>query len=381
MTNRNFFEYFQFLKEKDIPVALLDVNFKFLHVNEKYEELFSFKESELINQVFFIHFSQTNQKQLSEIIEEFNAFKKTEKFVYKKFEVVTQRREIKTVEIKFKFFFFGEDSFSLVSIKELDVDFNPIQNYSSIEYNHNEILIQKMKLIKLNEVILNQKNDISIVAHEITSPIAAIKNLIEIIEQKTSDEENKNYMKLIQKSLDHVLQVGNNLLEISNLEANTDFDLAKVELVSFLKEILELFTPIAFRKNISLEFYSDEFEYFHQINKEKFYFAISNLLSNAIKFSYENQKVELRFELDNGKPKIQVIDFGIGISNESITNLFHKFSKSKKLGTIGEKPTGLGLYIVKEIVTKHKGKISVQSELGKGSVFSIQLENDFFKNE
>ncbi len=377
LTNLNFYDYFQYLKDKDTPFALLDASFKFLQVNEKYEELFGFKESHFINQEFFIHFIHLNTKQISEIIDEFNSFKKTEKFVYKKFEVITSKREIKIVEIKFKFFLLGDDSFSLISIKELDINFNPIQKYSSIEFNYNESLIQKLKLIKLNEIILHQKNDISIVAHEITSPIAAIKNLIEIIEQKNLDEQSKNYINMIHQSLNHVLQIGNNLVEISNLEANTDFDLNSIELVSFLKEILELFTPIAFRKNITLEFNSSEEEYFHQINKEKFYFAISNLLSNAIKFSHENQIVELRFEVIEGNPIINIIDFGIGIPDEDKNYLFQKFSKSKRIGTKGEKTTGLGLYIVKEIVTKHQGIISVTSEIGKGSIFSIKLENNF----
>lgn len=382
MTNRNFYEYFQFIKDKEIPFALLDVNFKFIQVNEKYEVLFGFKENELVNKFFFIHFSHLNAEELNKITSEFNEFKKTEKFVYKKIEVITSKKEIKILEIKFKFFLFGEDSFSLISVKELDANFNPIQNYSSIEFNQNEILIQKMKLIKLNEIILNQKNDIQIIAHEIISPIGAVKNLVEILDSKNLEQTNKNFFEMILTSLDHILKISDNLIEISNLDSSTDFELTEIELVSFLKEILEIFIPIAFKKNISLYFDSEEDEFFYKVNKEKFYFAISNLISNAIKFSYENSKVELKFEIENFSPKIQVIDSGVGISEEQKIYLFQKFSKSKRIGTTGEKSTGLGLYIVKEIIEKHGGEIQIESVIGQGSIFTLyfpQVEKNYDK--
>ena len=94
-------------------------------------------------------------------------------------------------------------------------------------------------------------------------------------------------------------------------------------------------------------------------------------MSNAIKFTPKNGTVQLILEPANNKVSLSVVDSGVGIPQEKIPQLFNKYSKASRLGTEGEKGTGPGLSIVKELVDMHGGTIEVTSEEGKGARFQI----------
>jgi two-component system sensor histidine kinase VicK len=101
--------------------------------------------------------------------------------------------------------------------------------------------------------------------------------------------------------------------------------------------------------------------------------AITNLLSNAIKFTRESGKIELSLSLKDKHPLITIKDNGIGIPKNKQPFLFEKFSPARRAGTKGEKSTGLGMFIVKEIIDKHSGKLTFESEENKGTIFYIEL--------
>ena len=105
------------------------------------------------------------------------------------------------------------------------------------------------------------------------------------------------------------------------------------------------------------------------VDETKFIIALRNLLDNAIKYS-ENKIVELSIE-KNSDVKFYVKDSGIGISDEDINNITEPFFQANK--SISTKGFGLGLTICKKIIESHKGRLSIQSEVGKGSVFTLYL--------
>ena len=101
---------------------------------------------------------------------------------------------------------------------------------------------------------------------------------------------------------------------------------------------------------------------------------LSNLLDNAIRYTKAGGKVVVKVEADEENVTTHVIDTGVGIPPASIPHLFKKFYRvTSTVLRAGEKGTGLGLFISKEIVTRHSGKIWVESEVGKGSTFSFSL--------
>jgi two-component system sensor histidine kinase VicK len=107
------------------------------------------------------------------------------------------------------------------------------------------------------------------------------------------------------------------------------------------------------------------------LNKEKFTRVIDNLVSNAVKFS--NERVDVRLAQADKQIVIEVQDYGLGIPAAMLPDIFTRFTKAGRAGLHGEKSTGLGLSIVRQIVESHKGTIEVESTEGKGSVFVVKL--------
>jgi signal transduction histidine kinase len=100
---------------------------------------------------------------------------------------------------------------------------------------------------------------------------------------------------------------------------------------------------------------------------------LRNLISNAIKFTHKNGKVEVKAMIINNQVEISVSDSGIGMTKETIAKLFRIDANLSTPGTENEKGTGLGLFLCKEFIEKHGGKIWAESESGKGSVFKLVL--------
>ena len=100
---------------------------------------------------------------------------------------------------------------------------------------------------------------------------------------------------------------------------------------------------------------------------------LGNLLSNAVKYTQKGGQAHLTMDTNEDKVRFTVIDTGIGIPEEAIEQLFTEFFRAENARKITEYGTGLGLAIVKRVVDEHKGEVSVESELGKGSKFSVSL--------
>jgi two-component system cell cycle sensor histidine kinase PleC len=101
--------------------------------------------------------------------------------------------------------------------------------------------------------------------------------------------------------------------------------------------------------------------------------VLVNLLSNALKFTPKGGRVEVRAEPEGDGVRLTVADTGVGIAPEDVARLFDKYEQARSRATRGEKGTGLGLYITRQLVELHGGEIQVTSELGRGSTFSFTI--------
>ncbi|MBP1683495.1 MAG: histidine kinase, partial [Ignavibacteriaceae bacterium] len=180
-----------------------------------------------------------------------------------------------------------------------------------------------------------------------------------------------------------MLRLINQILDLSKLETGKGrLNCEKGDLVSFIKGITMSFSSIAERKKISLRFESDTQEistYFDRDVIEKIFY---NLLSNAFKFTNKGGSVEVIVNhpvRDNGNPfpnntcKISVRDSGIGIPDSELPKVFNKFYTVENINGFTEQGSGIGLALVKELVEHHKGKITVESKIDEGSVFTVSL--------
>lgn len=226
-------------------------------------------------------------------------------------------------------------------------------------------------LLKLDE----SKNAIlNIVAHDLRSPIGGIISLIQIMLEEESNPMNRKYLELAEISGIHTLNIANDILEVSQVSDPNNFLLKELtDLNHFLKECIQFQELQAYDKSIQIEFKSSVEKIYAEINRDKMLRAITNLLSNAIKFTRESGKIELSLSLKDKHPLITIKDNGIGIPKNKQPFLFEKFSSARRAGTRGEKSTGLGMFIVKEIIDKHSGKLTFESEENKGTIFYIEL--------
>ena len=243
---------------------------------------------------------------------------------------------------------------------------------------------EKKKLQELNEL---KSEFVAHVSHELRTPLTSmswsIENLLDGIPEKPNSKVG-TYLKGIQDSCHHLHKMIENLLDITKIEAGKiEMHPSRLKLCHEVKKSIEMIMPVAARKGSrllnevagSLEVVADG-DWLQAI--------LINLLDNAVKYSKEGECIRIRAEFvkeDSGKRKredegmvvISVIDKGVGIPSEKQKTIFERFERLKARKSLEEKGLGLGLHIVKKLVELQKGKIWVESEVGKGSTFSFTL--------
>jgi len=160
-------------------------------------------------------------------------------------------------------------------------------------------------------------------------------------------------------------------LNVSRLEeGKMSLSLSRFSLSDLIEEVVREFSPLAPAHHID---YLGGSEVYIVGDREKLSHVLINLLSNAVKYSAEGTAVCIRCELADGNAKVNVSDQGIGISAKDQKRLFERFYRVKADQVRNVSGFGIGLYLVAEILKLHNSQIQVQSEPGKGSIFSFSL--------
>jgi signal transduction histidine kinase/CheY-like chemotaxis protein len=227
------------------------------------------------------------------------------------------------------------------------------------------------------EVINSAKdNFISILSHDLRAPFTSILGFSEIILNETSlpEKDKAEYVKFIYDSSNNQLQLVNHLFDWSQIQTGrVKFEIQRLHAQSIVYNCVSYLTGLAMRKNININVKIPDS--FHIDADERFVSKVfMNLVSNAIKYSFENGTVEVNGNVYNDDfVEFVVKDKGVGISEtnrERIFNIARLFSTE---GTKGEKGSGLGLTLSKQIVEKHRGNFWFYSQEGKGSEFHFTL--------
>lgn len=223
------------------------------------------------------------------------------------------------------------------------------------------------------EVINSTKNQLFIIiAHDLRSPLSSLKGVMQLIDDEhINQEEFKDLSKRLQSDLDNIFGMLDNLLlwsqsQMEGIKPN----LAPFDLNFIIDETMLTFRESAMQKQVSLinnsainlQAFGDEY---------KIKIVLSNLLNNAIKFTPSHGQITIDSSIKGKFINLQITDSGVGIERNDLAKIFT--NPKLKTGTAGEKGTGFGLFLCKELIEKNGGTIEVNSEFGKGTTIDILL--------
>ncbi|EGT3639356.1 histidine kinase [Clostridioides difficile] len=257
--------------------------------------------------------------------------------------------------------------------------------FSVMMINRNRIIIKENEKltrnleheveVRTNELttLLNErKRFLADVAHDLKAPVSAIQAFIDLIKVGNIhvDEETRTYLYAINQKSNEVQNRVRSLQEFTSQDKSIGIS-EKICLNNFIKEIYENNLPDTQACGVNFEAYVLEKKIYAKINKEMLTRAFENLIYNALTFTPFDGKIILSMDKEDGFAIIKISDNGKGIPPENIPKVFDRFFTERDNNE--PKGQGLGLYIVKSIIREHGGEIFVDSELGKGTVFTIKL--------
>ncbi len=248
----------------------------------------------------------------------------------------------------------------------------------------------ELELVKAKNQAIDASNAksefLANMSHELRTPLNSIIGFTKMLLKGYNPDKYEKRLLNISHSAEHLLKIINELLDLAKIESGKmEFNFTTFPIKDVILLSIDSISIQAEEKNINLTF-KDDIEGSPQIygDNKRFQQVLLNLLSNAIKFTENKGDVTIHLHNDTQWIYIDVIDSGIGIKSEYQEYIFDKFAQVNSGMKRGTEGTGLGLPISRKIINEHKGTLSVNSEEGKGSIFSIKLpeiKSDISKKE
>ena len=244
--------------------------------------------------------------------------------------------------------------------------------------NHLSMIVEKTRMMERLRELNELKNQfLGIAAHDLKSPINVINNYINIWKQGyygEFDKKQKKSLDIMERNCSRMRSLIDDLLDLSAIESGKiEIEKEQANLNEIILDYYVTNKTIAEKKSIQLELDLPEELPDMQIDKDRIIQVIDNYVSNAVKYSPSHTTVILGARLKTDHVEVFVKDHGPGIPENKRDKLFTRFGKAGVKPTGKEKSTGLGLYICKIIINEHRGKVSVDSEVGQGSTFRFTL--------
>lgn len=243
-----------------------------------------------------------------------------------------------------------------------------IEDQKERAYKHNNDLID----------INNEKNNlIRILSHDLRAPINNIKGLTEIHQSEHQEfgESENHTLNLIKSESDRILSMISKILNVEALSATPKpANKEKVNITKVMKDTMTSFRSTAKTKNITISGTFSEEDHYILGDNVHLHQVVENLISNAIKFSNADTSISLDLNIIGKSVQLSIQDQGPGLTEDDKNKIFKKFQTLSAKPTANEVSTGLGLSIVKKYVEQMNGKIWYESELGKGTKFTVQFD-------
>lgn len=231
--------------------------------------------------------------------------------------------------------------------------------------------VQQSELKKMKEIESLRSQLYTNITHEFRTPLTLIMGATEQIDQHANEK------KIIAQNSQRLLQQINNLLDAAKLEAGQlQLSLIQSDINQYLKFLVANFIPVAERKKIKLNFYHEDLEIWMDFDEEKIQLILYNLISNAIKFTEEGGEIMVHSSKVSQKGsffQLKIKDSGTGIPEDELEKIYDRFYQTKRSQSAQFSGTGIGLALTKDLIELMGGKIDVESKIGKGTIFTIQL--------
>ncbi len=221
-----------------------------------------------------------------------------------------------------------------------------------------------------------RKEFVANVSHELKTPITTIKSYAETILSGAVDdmELQSQFLKVIEKESDRMAMIVKDLLKLSKLDnKNMDWNFEPVDAVGFISSIAKKLSVAFNEKNHTFRYIFTEDSIIVNMDSHKMEQAIQNILTNCIKYTPDGGEISLSLSRDEAWAHVSIRDNGMGIPKEDLPRIFERFYRVDKARSRDMGGTGLGLSITKHIIEEHGGMIHVESEVEKGSTFTISI--------
>nr|WP_281384355.1 response regulator [Pelagicoccus albus] len=236
----------------------------------------------------------------------------------------------------------------------------------------------KRKINTLHKQNTSKTRFLSVASHDLRNPLASIRGISQYLDGEkfgTLNESQKEMVRCIIDASENMLTLVEDLLDVSKIELD-HFDLSKEQLApaALMEQTCLLQQPAAEKKSIAISHTDSTDGALASIDKRLIMRTIENLVTNAIKFSPRETEIRLETRFEDQWIALSVKDGGPGIPEDEFDKLFREFSRTSNMPTAGESTSGIGLYVVKRIVTSHGGEISVENRPEGGAHFKIKLK-------
>lgn len=350
----------------------------FLRKIIKYQDEFNFDDfefSKLNNFKFYLEITKTHYLVNSFVIDIEN--RKSFVFVLINInELVDRENEIKNLNKNLERLIANRTEQlegAMTSLQDLNKKLS--KNMNDLTRVNKELSISEQKL---KSTIEAKEKFFSVLTHDIKNPLHSIKMIIELLRNYFNimkEEEIKSFYNKISKTLDSINGLIDNVLLWSKSQSNLiEFDPELLDLSHLVNNSIKLLDSSLSQKNIIVRKYYPQ-ELFVKTDKNMFEVIFRNILSNAIKFSKKDSIIEVIITEDEDKENliISIQDYGVGMDNETFSNIFNSNKNNVKSGTDGEKGTGIGLLLCKNFIDLMNEKIWVESSLNQGTKFSFTI--------
>ena len=238
----------------------------------------------------------------------------------------------------------------------------------------NQLKIEKVEIDSLRRLDQMKSQFFANISHEFRTPLTLILGQVESVLSSGIETKEKGKLQVANRNARRLLTLINQLLDLSKLEAGSmELKAEQHNIVSFLKSLFYSFESLAESQKILLKFES-EYENIPVIfDPDKMEKVFYNLISNAFKFTSANGEIKVNLNVINSSVEIRIKDTGSGIPSDRLPYIFDRFYQIDSSITREHEGTGIGLALAKELVKLHKGEITVNSKVGEGTEFIVQL--------